>query len=889
MKRIAILFFFIGITTELSFAQQVLVIKKADSLLSVTEYEQALKLINENQSSDPETKVLLTNKAAEILILQGKLDEAESKLKSIEKASSEFNHAITLTNIGFLYLNKGRYDLALENLRNAQTKFQTSGNQNTKEGAKCLSTLGLVYGSTRKYKQAEENHLIALQIRERLFGVESQEVAASYNDLGLIYLETDPDRSLEYFEKAMASYQKVHGLNHPKIAISNTNIGLAYRKLELFGDAIVNFENAKAIWEKIYPNGHPNQALVLSYLGQTYSQMNDSKAALGYFEKSLELYRKSYGEKHPDIASTYNQLGILKLGNNEYKKAIDYFQKAVIANSPSFNHNAINKNPSVKEYYNGSGLLYSLRYKAQGLETLYYGSTLKLDDLRLALSCLHSCDSLIDDIRHNSSDETDKIALGEIANEVYGDGVRIAHAVSEIILDSRTYREEAFYFAEKSKSAVLQESIAEAQAKSFAGIPNDLIEQEKNLKSTITFLTQKISQKPEAEEEKKLREQLFSLNLEYDGFIKRLEKEYPNYFNLKFNQTSPTINDLQNSLDKEKAIVSFFVEEKSKRLYQFLITKNKFKINNITLPDDFDRVVRGFNNSLYYSDFATYQKSSAALSRVLVPHLPSSVKQIVIIPSGRLGTVPFEALPMKMKGISDFVNVDFLIERYSISYEFSSALMVQKTTRSTRPGTASIYLCAPIQFPQKDNLNELPGTEKEVNTIASLFGNNSYVAKFQEANETSIKISNLSRYDYVHFATHGIVDESEPELSRIFLNPGSQDDGNLFSGEIFNLHLQAELVALSACQTGLGKLSKGEGVIGLSRALTYAGAKNILVSFWNVADESTAKLMTNFYSVLLQNKDEDFSQALRQAKLQLINNQKFASPYYWAPFVLIGN
>ena len=154
---------------------------------------------------------------------------------------------------------------------------------------------------------------MALQIRERLFGAESEEVAASYNDLGLIYLETDPDKSLEYFEKAQASYQKVHGQNHPKIAISSTNIGFAYRKLELFGDAIVNFENAKAIWEKIYPNGHPNQALVLSYLGQTYRQMNDSKAAFGYFEKALELYKKSYGEKHSDIASTYNDLGILTI------------------------------------------------------------------------------------------------------------------------------------------------------------------------------------------------------------------------------------------------------------------------------------------------------------------------------------------------------------------------------------------------------------------------------------------------------------------------------------------------------------------------------------------------------------------------------------------------
>jgi len=887
--RLAHTLILITCISGISFAQQLEILKKADSLISITEYDRAIRLLYDNQSNDQYNKVLLANKAAEILILQGKLDEADTKLTSIVNTGSEFGKAITLSNVGFLYLNKGRYDLALENLKSALTKFQSTGNQNTKEGAKCLSTLGLVYGSTRKYTQAEENHLIALQIRERLFGSESEEVAASYNDLGLIYLETDPDKSLEYFEKAQASYKKVHGQNHPKIAISSTNIGFAYRKLELYGDAIVNFENAKAIWEKIYPNGHPNQALVLSYLGQTYRQMNDSKAAFGYFEKALELYRKSYGEKHSDIASTCNDLGILKLGDNNFKEAINYFQKAIIANTPSFNNGDINKNPSVKENYNGFIFLYSLRWKAQSLESLYYGSTLKLTDLRLALSCLHSCDSLIDNIRHSSSDETDKIALGEIANEVYEDGVRIAQAVSELIFDSKKYKEEAFLFAEKSKSAVLQESIAEAQAKSFSGIPNELLEQEKNLKSNITLLSQKISLKPAADEEKKLRENLFSLNLEYDAFIKRLEKEFPNYFNLKFNQTTPTVAALQNSLSGETAIVSFFVAEKSKRIYQFLITKKQFKINNLTLPDDFDRIVRGFNNSLFYSDFAAYRKSSAPLGRVLLPHLPTYIKQIVIVPSGRLGTVPFEALPMNAKVITDFNSADFLVKKYAISYEFSSALMLQKTNHLVGQNGASIYLCAPIQFPQRDNLNELPGTEQEVTTIASLFGKSSHVAKFQDANETSIKTAKLSDYNYLHFATHGIVDEKEPELSRIFLNAGKQDDGNLFSGEIFNLQLNAQLAVLSACQTGLGKLSKGEGVIGLSRALTYAGAKSIVVSFWSVADESTSELMTEFYKTLLQNKDENFAKALRQSKLKLIDSQSFKAPFYWAPFVLIGN
>lgn len=858
MRYLVTLFLFLNSYCFIVAQNHKATIRKVDSLISITQY-----------------------------------DEAEVLLNVITDKGSEFEKAITQSSKGFLYLNKGRYELALENLQQALTRFQTAKKQDTPEAATCLSTIGLVYGSTRKYKQAEENHLMALQIRERIFGKDSEEVAASYNDLGLIYFETDPDKSLEYLEKALATYKKIHGDNHPKIAIANTNIGFAYRKLELFGDAIVNFENANKLWEKIYPNGHPNQALVLSYLGQTYSLMNDNKTALGYYEKSLAIYKKSYGEKHPDIANAYNQLGILKLGEQNYKEALYNFQKAIIANVPQnlpyFSSVDIKQNPPITEYYNGNGLLYSLRYKAKSLETQYYGATLKLDDLELAMSCLQSCDLLIDDIRQNSSDEADKIALGEIANEVYEDAVRIAHAMSEVTLDSKTLKEKAFYYAEKSKSAVLQESIADAQAKSFSGIPSGLLEEEKNLKANITLLSQKLSLKPEANTEKKLREELFALNQKYNAFIKRLEKEYPNYFNLKFNQSTPTVADLQNSLNNETAIVSFFVAEENKRIYQFIITKKQFKINNLTLPDDFDKLVRGFNNSLFFSDFITYKKSASALTNVLIPKLSSSIKQLVIVPSGRLGTVPFEALPMNISKITDFKGVEYLINKYAVSYEFSTALMIQKKGSPLRSGETSIYLCAPIQFPAKDNLSELPGTEIEVTTIAGLFGNSAHVAKFKEANETSIKNSELSNYNYLHFATHGIVDETEPELSRIFLNSSSQDDGNLFSGEIFNLQLKADLAVLSACQTGLGKFSKGEGVIGLSRALTYAGAKSIIVSFWSVADESTAELMTQFYKTLLQNKNENYAQALRQSKLQLINSDKYSSPYYWAPFILIGD
>ena len=208
------------------------------------------------------------------------------------------------------------------------------------------------------------------------------------------------------------------------------------------------------------------------------------------------------------------------------------------------------------------------------------------------------------------------------------------------------------------------------------------------------------------------------------------------------------------------------------------------------------------------------------------------------------------------------------------------------------PTAPAILLCAPVSFPDKDQLNDLPGTADEVKAISGLFQtknfkNASYVN--HDASEQLIKSDQIANYNLLHFATHGVVDENNPELSRVFLQSSSEsEDGNLYSGEIYNLKLKANLVTLSACQTGLGKISKGEGVVGLSRALAYAGAKNIVVSFWSVSDASTAALMTDFYSHLLNGSGRDYSRNLRQAKLDLIQKGDYSTPFYWAPFVLIG-
>jgi CHAT domain-containing protein len=193
-------------------------------------------------------------------------------------------------------------------------------------------------------------------------------------------------------------------------------------------------------------------------------------------------------------------------------------------------------------------------------------------------------------------------------------------------------------------------------------------------------------------------------------------------------------------------------------------------------------------------------------------------------------------------------------------------------------------------------ISPLISSEDEVKEIYSIFDKNGYRSKallFSSAQKDFVMSDSIRNYNIIHFATHGFVNSESPELSGIQLaiTNKSKDDGILYSGDIYNLKLNAELVVLSACETGLGKISKGEGIIGLSRAFLFSGASNLIVSLWKVSDFSTSELMIEFYKNILGKKDvnHSYSSDLRSAKLKLIGNKEFAKPYYWSPFILLGN
>jgi len=411
---------------------------------------------------------------------------------------------------------------------------------------------------------------------------------------------------------------------------------------------------------------------------------------------------------------------------------------------------------------------------------------------------------------------------------------------------------------------------------------------------------------------------LFDLKRQYERLIVKFDKEYPNYYSLKHQSENVSIRDVQEHLpDNKTALLEYVVGDSTVTI--FLVTKSscivKSQHGNSLTP-----LVKQFRRSIQNAESEEYANLSYRLYTQLLTPVQTSLKgiqKLYIIPDGILNYLPFEALITKRNSKTtplNFSTIPYMIKHYEISYQTSARFFHDEQTKQNIDGNYSFVGMAPIfadrpshsknvytasanrvtrsRSVDGERFVELKESENEIKNIFNLFETQKKPSKIflhNEAKESILKSSNIRNCRFIHIATHGVINEEKPKLSGIiFAAPenDSSEDGVLYSGEIYNLRLNADLVVLSACETGLGTIVKGEGILGFTRGFMYSGAQNLLVSLWQVADKSTAELMIQFYRNIF--KKQSYPSALRNAKLAMIKNGKYAHPVEWSPFVLTG-
>ncbi len=506
---------------------------------------------------------------------------------------------------------------------------------------------------------------------------------------------------------------------------------------------------------------------------------------------------------------------------------------------------------------------------------------------------------------------------------------------------SQGYDAKALHASERSRARSLLELLIEANANIRQGVEPQLVEQERTLqqklniteKRRIELLSGNYIPQQAITIEKEREELLF----QYQQIKAQIRAISPRYAALT--QPQPlTLTEIQKQvLDEDTLLLQYSLG--TERSYLWAVTKTSIHSYQLPPQADIETAAKQFYELLSTPGFQLEDtrgsiqveklkptKAVNQLSQMLLAPVAAQLgdKRLLIVSDGALQYIPFSALLLPESSSEDVIPL--LVNNEIVHLPSATTLGIirqEQATRQTAPKAIAI-LADPVFSNDDERFNSsgasrngkgirsvdeellnrsakevdigvwqrLPGTRTEAEAIMALVPDSERVYGFDfAANREMVTNPELSNYRIIHLATHGLLNSTHPELSGIVLSlfdeQGIAQNGFLRLHDVFNLNLPAELVVLSACQTGLGQEVKGEGLVGLTRGFMYAGSPRVLVSLWNVSDAATAEIMSRFYRLILQ-EGLSATAALRAAQLEMQQKTQWNAPYYWAAFTLQG-
>ena len=717
----------------------------------------------------------------------------------------------------------------------------------------------------------------------------------------------------DYYEKNIRLFQRFK---------SNDIEGL-HKVYNLYGNSLYeegNYEKAKTLWltslafnEKNYTQRNRNSFVTTSILlSKVYKDLNQIDSATYFLNKInqysvendpfVDRYLIAKGEIHikeanytkalqtfedairvsleTDKPRLRKKIGDLYFEMSDAKKALQNYDKGITELSATQNSvvNESNLNPAAVGQKNT--LLSLLAARAKTLATMR--------DSNAKLAVLGSVDlglETLDLLKPTFKNQTDKLGLIEDAFTLFEVGVETAYQLCKTSNDQK-YIDTAFEYFEKSKSVLLLEAILGAKATQFANIPDTLLEHERRLKSAITFIEKQLNQATKADIDKEDR--LFELQEEHRQLISKIETDYKDYYDLKYNtQTLPLI-EAQKLLKYNEKLISYFYGNEA--IYAIGVDKNSKHIERIPLSSSLEKEIKEVHHMLSdpKSDISVLATLSNKLfSKLVAPVVtPNEKQKLIIITDGLLNYIPFGALNTKANGLV------YLIEKNALSYVNSATLYAHLSARNKQEGNllafAPNFSGEQVQIdPNRANLLPLPHNKREVKQILNSFPGRSFI---NEKASLQNFTSQLSKYRILHLATHAVFNDAAPEYSFLAFSTANKEENLLYVSDLYNLQIQAELITLSACESGVGELKRGEGFLSLARGFFFSGASSIASTLWKINDASTTSLMDSFYKNLADTYPKDL--ALQKAKRSFLDANRqngLSHPYYWSGFIISGN
>jgi len=825
-------------------------------------------------------------------------------------AGDRAGEAVTLNDLGRAYDLLGDKRRAVEFLE--QALRLNPPDENPDGAANTLIRLGVVYESTGESQKAIDAYGQALSLLERVNN--RRTLASALNNVGLAHANLgDYGRALEYYDRSLKLTREL-GLRGGE-ATTLHNIGLVHRAARETQKAIDHHNQALTIYKSA--NNRGGQAMVLQALGVAHYETGESRRALELFEQSLDL-RRAAGDRRGE-AVTLTSLGVTLTTLGEARKAHDHLSQALPL------HRAVS----------------NLEGEAQTL--------IGLAQAKYDLGAAAEARALIDQSLQLTESIRAK-APGQELRASYFATVQRRYELGIDLLMRMRQDAAALQVSERARARSLLELLTEAGAGIRQGVAPQLLAQERAIRQRLNARAEAQARMLDGKHTEAQAEAMAKEIAAGAAQLKDIETEIrrasPRYAALT--QPEPlTVAEIQKQLlDDDTLLLEYALGAKSS--YLWLVSPTSVTGYQLPSRAEIEAEARKVSDLLATRprrrdpvdpQFIT---QAGALSRMLLgPAAPQlGGKRLVIVAPGVLSYLPFAALPAPAGGNRQAGDYQPLIAKHEIVTLPSASVLsvIRREMAGRQQATKSVAVLADPVFEAGDSrlalaknksssgktpvtpsplsaaiaehsaltrairtmnfsntragFARLAFSRQEAESVFALAsGGTGLKATDFNASRALIMSEALSQYRVLHFATHGLLNGERPELSGLVFSlvdrEGRPQDGFLRLHEVYNLRLNANLVVLSACETGLGREIKGEGLIGLTRGFMYASAPRVVASLWNVDDLATAELMKLFYQGMLKD-GLPAAAALRAAQFELSKQKRWASPYFWAGFVLQG-
>ncbi len=775
------------------------------------------------------------------------------------------NYAYYLKKYGFINKSIRNYEKAYESYK----KYKL---HNFDIIEFCLKPLANNYTRLGDVDRAEDILKITIEKAQKQKN-ESQVISGYFNLAAAFRTKGNFEGAIKHLETALKRSKSTQF--KAKIL---ADIALNYLMLKAYDKAIKTVHKSSKFNRK---KEKPITLTNAKTLGMCFMQKEETAKALQHLTKALKYAKEVFGNYDREVAKIYNLIANVYKKERKLDLALTYFQKAITTLLPNFIPKTIIENPSNNYFYPEN----TLKEALDGRASVF----ILKEDYEQALKNFELAFAVEEELRATYLTQNAKLVQQQENRDRSEKCIELCYYLFQKT-GAKNWIEKGFNFSERSKAVVLREAkeynaVNSSKTDQLFAVEKKLLFQKAQLNKRIVLEELKpketinVVQLAALVEER--NEVLHSLQL-----IKtQLSEKYPN---LKLNIEEITVNQVKNQLLKtrETQLITYF--DGKNEVFVFSISKEEtIAMYKIIKDDVFTTALKQLlhlfseeRGTAIQNNVTAYTQLAFDLYNKLLPK--KLKKNMIIVPDGLISFIPFDALIKKHTPITNFEKLPYLIKTHKISYAYSTAILLRNSqSRNSHKSEDKFIGFFPVFEGNHRGLTALKYTLKEAESIKKLMEGTFLISN--KATKLAFT-QEAANYQIIHLSTHATAgDYNTPPAIEFF-------DETLYLPEIYGYNLHADLLVLSACETGIGMVRKGEGAMSLARGFSYAGVKNLIVSLWKVNDKSTKTILTTFYKSYAKGSSK--SQALHNSKLSYLKNTSISpqkkSPYYWAGFVYIG-